>query len=112
MITAEAFGPALQLGPLLGFDRSHFLVAESGLADHGVADYPHTVFADGAEGQLRVKGHSELAYQEHIEGGSQCLGDLEGHRNSASRQAEHHYILTAQKTPCATPIAVRHRHDQ
>lgn len=97
MSTAEAFGPALQLGPLLGFDRGHFLVPEAGVSYDGTVDYPHAALADGTEGKLGAKGHSKLAYQEHIEGGSQRLGDLDGNRNSASRQAKNHYILTAQK---------------
>ena len=53
-----------------------------------VVEHPHTVLADGAEGQFGLERHAELAHDEDVERRLQCLGDLEGHRQAAARQAE------------------------
>ena len=82
---AEAFCAASQFDPLLAFDRVHVVAVEVCLAHDVVVEYPHAVLADGAEGQFRLIRHTELAHHKHVERGPQCLGDLEGHRHTASR---------------------------
>ena len=59
--------------------------------------HPHPALTDGAEGQLGLKRHPKLAHHEDIQRGRQRLGDLEGHRDPASRQAQHDNVLAAQR---------------
>lgn len=93
-IATVALHPALQLGPLRGLDRGHLLFSEPGLVHHGTVDHLHAALADGAEGQLGMQRHTELAHQQHIKWRVQGFGYLEGHRDTASRQTQHHNVLT------------------
>ena len=70
-----------------------------------VVEHPHAVLADGAEGQFGLKRHTELAHHKHVERGPQCLGDLEGHRHAASRQAENDDVLTMERLETLRQLA-------
>ena len=96
MTAAEAFRAASQFDPLLAFDRVHVVAVEVGLAHNRIVEHPHAVLADGAEGQFGLKRHAEFAHHEDVERRLQCLGDLEGHRHPAARQAEDDDVLAAQ----------------
>src|SRR6266545_5011848 len=53
------------------------------------AENADTAAGDGAKGQLGLAGHTELAYDEHVERSAERRGDLVGDRHSATREAEH-----------------------
>ena len=86
----------MQFGPLLAFDRFHVVGAEPRLAHDGVVEHPHPVLADGADGQFGLERYAELAHHEDVEGCLQRLGDLEGHRHAAARQAQDDDVLAVQ----------------
>ena len=66
------------------------------LPHDGVVDHPYPTLTNGAEGQPGLEWHLQLADDEDVERGSQCLGRLEGHRHPASRQAENNDVLAAE----------------
>ena len=83
----------------------HVVALEVCLAHDGIVEHPHAVLADGAEGQFRLKRHTELAHHKHVERGAQCPGDLKGHRHAASRQAENDDVLTTERLETLRQLA-------
>jgi hypothetical protein len=74
-------------------DRFEFVPADSAAADDVVADDPYPALTDRAVPQLAVVRDSEFADHDHIEWCAEGLRHLEGHRYSASRQAQDDGIL-------------------
>ena len=70
-----------------------------------VVEHPHAVLADGAESQLGLKRHAELAHHEDVKRRLQCLGDLEGHRHPAARQAKDDDVLAAKRIQALRQLA-------
>lgn len=93
VVAAEAFRSALQFGPLGGLHGGYVPVGEVRLAHHVFVDDPHIAFPDSAERELGVRRHAELAHQKHVEGSVQRPGDFESHRDTASRQTQHHHVV-------------------
>ena len=79
--------------------------SRSAVAHDGVVDHPHAALADGAEGQLGLERHAELAHHKHVERGLQCLSDLESHRHPAARQAEDDDVLAAERIQALCQLA-------
>ena len=105
MTSAEAFRAASQFDPLLAFDRVHLVAVEVGLAHNRIVEHPHALLADGAEGQFGLKRYAEFAHHEDVKRRLQCLGDLEGHRHPAARQAEDDDVLTAERIQALGQLA-------
>ena len=71
----------LQLNPLLAFDCVHVIAAKVRRTHYRVVDDPHAALTDGAEGQLGLKRHTELAHDKNVQRRLQRLGHLERHRH-------------------------------
>ena len=112
MTSAEAFRAASQFDPLLAFDRVHLVAVEVGLAHNRIVEHPHAVLADGAEGQFGLKRYAEFAHHEDVKRRLQCLGDLEGHRHPAARQAEDDDVLTAERIQALAPAGGQRPRDR
>ena len=61
-----------------------------------MVDDSNAVLTDGAHPQLRLEGHAELAYEDHVQWGVERFGDLEGDRYATARQTDHHDIGSSQ----------------
>ncbi len=105
---AVELGPAPQLRQLLAFDSGDIRIGQSGVTQDIVVEHPHSVFTDRTECQLRLIRHAELADHQHVEGGTQRLGDLERDRHAAARQTENDDVLIPQafETPGQLPPRV------
>ncbi len=80
----------LEFPLLLGGGLLDLLRAELRVGDDVGVQHAHTPPGDGAEGQLLVLGHAQLAHHHHVQGRVQREGHLVGHGHAATRQPENH----------------------
>ncbi len=103
---AVALDPALQLGPLGGLHLRDVGVADQDMLQDVLVEDAHPALPDGAERQLGLGGHAELAHDEYVQRRAERLGDLVGDRHPAARQAEDHHVLPAVvQQPLGQPAA-------
>ena len=72
---------------------------------HRIVEHPHAVLADGAEGQFGLERHTELAHHEDVQWRLERLGDLEGHRHPAARQAQDDDVRAAERIQTLCQLA-------
>jgi hypothetical protein len=58
-----------------------------------LVDDAHPPFGDRTHRELRLERDTELADDDHVQRGRQCLGYLEGDRDAASWQPDNDYVV-------------------
>jgi len=87
---------ALQLTAFSRVDRSQLVRGDLTPPYDLLVNDAHPVFTDRSHAQLRLERHPQLAHYDHTQRRPQGPGDLEGHWDATSRQANNHDTLTAQ----------------
>ena len=94
-VAAQPLRPGLQLGAAGPLQLLHLVAGEPGAGQHVPVDDEDAVLADRPDRQLGLERHPELADQDHVERRAQSPGDLEGHGDTAPRQAQDDGVLVA-----------------
>ncbi len=81
--------PRVDLGRRALDEHVELWPAHVEVADGVMIDDDHAIRTDGADGQFRLQGVSDLACHEHVEGQSQGLRDRGRDGDTASREAQH-----------------------
>jgi hypothetical protein len=104
---------ALHLGALASLRLGEFVLAHAGPGNDLLVEHQRVVFAERAHRQLGLEGHPQLAHHDHIQRCAQRY--LEGDRDPAPGQPEHHDVRTliapqplGQLAPGIHPINEHH----
>ncbi len=96
-VAAEPAGLPGELRLLGVLDRRQVLARDPADADDVLADDPYAALTDGAEAELTMGGHTELADHDHVERRTEGPGHGEGHRDAAARQAQYDGMFRLQR---------------
>jgi hypothetical protein len=99
--------PALQLAPLLAFDRLQLLRGELQARHERLVDDARAAACDCAKGQLFVAGHAELSHHVYVERCAEAARDLIGDRHAAARQAKHQGVAPGARVQLLGEQAAR-----
>src|SRR5207342_3152293 len=75
------------------YDLAQFVVGHVGAAHDVVIEHDGAVLANGAHGELAPAGNAELANDDDVEWGVECLGNLGGNGQPAARKPQHDRIV-------------------
>jgi hypothetical protein len=95
-ISPIALQPTLQLLLLAHDHRVQLGLRDPQRGYRGRVDQPHAALAERSDAELRRSGGTEFAHDHQVQRRAQPPGDLEGHRDAASRQGHHDRCLQPQ----------------
>ena len=88
--------PVLQDSTFMVLDGLQLRVTDPGMRQHALLQHAGATLPDRSHGKLGLVGKPQLPHYDHVQRCVEGGGDLEGHRDPATRQAQDHDVLAPQ----------------